>query len=119
MTPEGEFVPIAGYCPAEKEVQGKRWGKGDPAFYKVHCSFGFMVDRDGVVIARNEIPGACTRYLPDRVEVFRMDGTWGVDGKHWELPGGLGAMYPDGVFRQNGPAAPYPSRNSYYRIRLK
>ncbi|GIW81375.1 MAG: hypothetical protein KatS3mg105_3182 [Gemmatales bacterium] len=117
VTPDGTYVPLAGYAPPEATIKDARWGMGDPARYQVHCSFGFAVDPRGNVLARHEIPSALSRYLRDRVEVLQKDGTWGVGKEFLDLHYVTAIMDRDGVWRQAGPAGPYPSRTAFVRIR--
>lgn len=117
VTPDGKYVPLAGYAPPEALIKEARWGMGDPACYQVHCSFGFSVDPEGHVLARHEIPSALSRYLSDRVEVLQKDGTWGTSKEFLNL--GLFTAIPDrhGVWWDSGPPGPYPSKSVYYRLR--
>lgn len=117
VTPEGKYVPIAGYAPPEFLIKDRRWGLGDPACYQVHCSFGFSVDPNGNVLARHEIPSALSRYLPDRVEVLQKDGTWGVGQQFWDLGNFTAIMGRDGIWWEAGPPGPFKSKTVFFRIR--
>jgi len=117
VTPEGKYVPLAGYAPPEALIKDARWGMGDPACYQVHCSFGFAVDPNGYVLARHEIPSALSRYLPDRVEVLQKDGSWGT-GKDFLNLGNFNAiMDRNGIWAEAGPPGPCPSKSVFYRLR--
>ncbi len=117
VTPEGKYVPLAGYAPPEATIKDARWGMGDPACYQVHCSFGFAVDPNGYVLARHEIPSALSRYLPDRVEVLKRDGSWGIGQEFWDLGNFNGIMDRNGIWWHSGPPGPFKSQTVYFRIR--
>ncbi len=117
VTPDGQYVPLAGYAPAEFTITDRRWGTGDPACYQVHCSFGFAVDPEGNVLARHEIPSALSRYLSDRVEVLQKDGTWGIGKEFWDLDGYNGMTDRTGIWWHSGPPGPFKSETVFFRIR--
>jgi len=98
VTPSGKFVPLVNYAPKEAML-GFGWGKGDPASYEPHCSFGWGVTPEGYIWHQNEIPYVRTRYEFDKnqVTVWQKDGAWGLDKKSalvW--PEGNGQNAPDG-----------------------
>lgn len=121
VTANGAFVPLAAYAPKEK-IGSKRWGPGDPAYYQPHCPMTFSVSFEGWAMIQNEIPGAISRYEPDKVTVLKNDGTWGLippDSTDF-----FGTQVTDRTISMDGATwgrvpKPYPSASMLVRIRKK
>jgi len=120
VTPQGRFVPLVGYGPAEK-IHAHRWGPGNPALYQVHCPMGCPgVSPEGYPVVQNEIPYVAARYEPDQVVVLRKDGTWGLippeSHDFYRFNTGHPGFYADGTV-QNAAPGPFPSGSMWIRLR--